>query len=122
MTGGVELAGDAGQGQRAMNDAAVPAQSFWVYKRGQLVLVFRSSAGVMLPTRGALDPIDDPHRWMARCPFASGQYLSVEWEPRIRLLQQRAADLVDFVELLEDRRYDLELVAPSQRGRPFRAL
>ena len=100
----------------------IPQQTFWVYKRGQLVLIFSSVAGTLLPTRGPLDPDGDPDNLMARCPWASGQYLSLEWEPRVRALHKRAQDLVDFIELLEDRRYEVDLDPPSQRTRPFRSL
>lgn len=97
-------------------------QTFWVYKRGQLVLIFRADAGVFLPTRGPLDAEADPEGLMAPCEFASGQFLSVEWEPRVRLVLRRARDLVELIELLEDRRYDVDLEPPSQKTRPMRSL
>ena len=105
-----------------MRPDEIPQQTFWVYKRGQLVLIFQSTPGVFVPTRGPLDPDGDPDKLMARCGWASGQYMSIEWEPRVRLLQRRAHDLVDFIELLEDRRYEVDLDPPSQRTRPFRSL
>ena len=98
------------------------AQTFWVYKRGQLVLVFRASAGLFIPTKGPLDEDADPEGWMAWCEWSAGQYLSVEWEPRVRAIHKRAQDLVDFIELLEDRHYAVDLEPPSQRIRPFRTL
>lgn len=97
-------------------------QTFWVYKRGQLVLIFRAEAGVFIPTRGPLAPEADPDELMAECAYASGQFLSVEWEPRVRTVVRRAQDLVELIELLEDRRYDVDLEPPSQKTRPFRAL
>jgi hypothetical protein len=100
----------------------VPSQTFWVYKRGQLVLIFQSTPGVFTPTRGALAKEADPEGLMNPCEYASGQYLSIEWEPRVRMIHQRAQDLVDFIELLEDRRYEVDLEPPSQRTRPFRSL
>jgi hypothetical protein len=103
-------------------DGQIPQQTFWVYKRGQLVLIFNSNAGVFVPTRGPLHPDAEQDGVTDPCPFASGQYLSVEWEPRIRVLQQRGQDLVDFIELLEDRRYEVDLDPPSMRTRPFRSL
>jgi hypothetical protein len=97
-------------------------QTFWVYKRGQLVLIFRAAAGVFLPTRGPLDPEADPDGLMQPCPYAGGQFLSVEWEPRVRHVIKRAEDLVELIELLEDRHYEVDLEPPSQRVRRFRAL
>lgn len=108
--------------QEAQDPAAEEAQQFWVYKRGQLILVFRAAPGIFIPTRGALDPSADPHRWMAECPWASGMYLSIEWEPRVRMIHKRAQDLVEFIELLEDRHYEVDLEPPSQKTRPFRSL
>ncbi|MCC7073197.1 MAG: hypothetical protein IT383_17885 [Deltaproteobacteria bacterium] len=104
-----------------MSDAEV-TQTFWVYKRGQLVLIFRADGGVFLPTRGPLAPEADPEGLMAPCEFASGQFLSVEWEPRVRLVLKRARDLVELIELLEDRRYEVDLEPPSQKTRPIRSL
>ena len=97
-------------------------QTFWVYKRGQLVLIFKAAAGSFVPTRGPLDPEGDPENLMASCDWGSGQYLSLEWEPRVRMIHRRAADLVEFIELLEDRHYEVDLDPPSQRTRPFRSL
>ncbi len=105
-----------------MRPDELPQQTFWVYKRGQLVLIFSSVPGVFVPTRGeraASTVVDDTRD---ACGYASGQYLSVEWEPRLRAIAGRAADLVDFIELLEDRRYEVDLDPPSQRLRPFRSL
>ncbi|OGQ18514.1 MAG: hypothetical protein A2138_08165 [Deltaproteobacteria bacterium RBG_16_71_12] len=104
-----------------MSEAEV-TQTFWVYKRGQLVLIFRADGGAFIPTRGALEPEADPEQLMAPCEFASGQFLSVEWEPRVRLVLRRARDLVELIELLEDRRYEVDLEPPSQKARPFRSL
>ena len=98
------------------------AQTFWVYKRGQLILVFRAAAGPFIPTRGPLDPEGDPERLMTGCDWASGMFLSVEWEPRVRMIHRRAQDLVEFIELLEDRHYEVDLEPPSQKTRPFRSL
>jgi hypothetical protein len=98
------------------------AQVFWVYKRGLLVLRLSSEPGVLLPTRGALVADQDPDGLMTPHPFLSGQFLSLEWEPRVRVLLGRSRDLVDFVELLEDRRYAVDLEPPAQRVRPFRFL
>ena len=98
------------------------AQEFWCYKRGLLVLRFSSSSGVFVPTRGPLPPERDPEGCMKPCTFASGQFLSVEWEPRVRLLLDRAQDLVELIELLEDRRYDVDLDPPSKKSRPMRFL
>jgi hypothetical protein len=97
-------------------------QTFWVYKRGQLVLIFQAAAGVFLPTRGPLDPDADPENLMAPCAWGGGQYLSTEWEPRIRMIHRRAQDLIEFIELLEDRHYEVDLEPPSQKTRPFRSL
>jgi hypothetical protein len=97
-------------------------QTFWVYKRGQLILIFRAAGGSFVPTRGPLEPDGDPERLMAECPWGSGQYLSVEWEPRVRMIARRAQDLVEFIELLEDRSYEVDLDPPSQKTRPFRSL
>ncbi len=97
-------------------------QEFWCYKRGLLVLRFASSSGVFLPTRGPLPPERDPEGTMKPCAFASGQFLSVEWEPRVRLLLDRAEDLVELIELLEDRRYEVDLEPPSKKARPMRFL
>ena len=98
------------------------SQEFWCYKRGLLVLRFLSSAGVFVPTRGPLTPERDPEGCMKPSLFASGQFLSVEWEPRVRLLLDRAQDLVEFIELLEDRRYEVDLEPPSKKARPMRFL
>lgn len=95
-------------------------QDFWCYKRGLLVLKLSSSPGPFVPTRGA-ENADDPAA-LRPCPFASGQFLSTEWEPRVRLLLDRAEDLVDFIELLEDRRYEVDVEPPSAKSRPFRFL
>lgn len=97
-------------------------QTFWVYKRGQLVLIFRAESGVFIPTRGPLDAEADPEHLMAECAFASGQFLSVEWEPRVRVVMRRAQDLVELIELLEDRRYEVDLEPPSYKTRPHRSL
>ena len=96
------------------------AQTFWCYKRGLLVLRLSSAPGIFVPTRGPSDPDTDGS--MAPCPFGSGQFMSTEWEPRVRVLLDRAQDLVEFIELLEDRRYAVDLEAPSKRARPFRFL
>jgi hypothetical protein len=95
---------------------------FWCYKRGILVLRLVATPGILVPTTGALPPENDPEGRMAPCSFASGQFLSAEWEPRIRLLLTRARDLVDFIELLEDRRYEVDANPPSLRKRPFQKL
>lgn len=101
--------------------AAEQPQKFWLYKRGQLVLQFAAAEGPFVPTRGV--PLDgDPSGMMSACTFASGQFLSIEWEPRVRRLLKRASDLVDFIERLEDRRYEVDLDPPSMRARPFRWL
>jgi hypothetical protein len=98
------------------------APEFWCYKRGVLVLRVQATPGPFVPTKGAL-PVDaDPEGLMRPCSFASGQFLSVEWEPRVRLLLDRAGDLVDFLELLEDRRYAIDTGPPSLKTRPFRHL
>ena len=97
-------------------------QTFWVYKRGQLVLIFKAAPGSFVPTQGPLDPSADPHKLMAPCAWASGQYLSLEWEPRVRMIHAKSGDLVEFIELLEDRHYQVDLDPPSQRTRPFRSL
>lgn len=101
---------------------ARPVQSFWLYKRGQLVLLFSSEPGRFVPTRGPVDPANDPERLMVWCGYASGQFMSVEWEPRVRRIVERATDLVELIELLEDRRYEVDLEPPSQRVRRFKAL
>lgn len=101
--------------------AEVP-QTFWVYKRGQLVLIFRAAPGPFIPTRGPLDVGADPEGLMASCLWGTGQYLSLEWEPRVRMIHRRAQDLVEFIELLEDRHYEVDLEPPSQKTRPFRSL
>lgn len=95
-------------------------QHFWLYKRGQLVLVFNSAPGIFIPTQGPLE--EDPHGWMEHCDFASGKFMSLEWEPRVRRIFRRADDLVDMIELLEDRRYEVDLEPPSKKVRPFRFL
>lgn len=96
-------------------------QRFWLYKRGQLVLVFSSAPGPFLPTTGDASD-DDPEGLMKPCSFASGQFMSVEWEPRVRRILARADDLVELIELLEDRNYEVDLEPPSQRVRPLRWL
>jgi hypothetical protein len=98
------------------------APEFWCYKRGVLVLRLQAVPGPFVPTKGAVSPLDDKDGLMRPCSFASGQFLSTEWEPRVRLLLERACDLVDFIELLEDRRYEVEADPPSLRKRPFRQL
>ncbi len=99
------------------------AQTFWCYKRGLLVLRLSSAVGSFIPTRGPPeDGEDDPDGLMAPCHYGSGQFLSVEWEPRVRMLIARAGDLVELIELLEDRRYQVDLEPPSQRTRPYRFL
>jgi hypothetical protein len=95
-------------------------QEFWCYKRGLLVLRLSSAPGPFMPTRGA--PASDPDGLMTPCPFASGQFMSIEWEPRVRILLDRAQDLVEFIELLEDRRYQVDLEPPSKKARPYRFL
>lgn len=97
-------------------------QRFWLYKRGQLVLTFCSKPGVFVPTTGAPPEGRDPAGVMKPCAFASGQFLSAEWEPRVRRILERADDLVELIELLEDRRYEVDLEPPSKRARPFRFL
>jgi len=97
-------------------------QQFWLYKRGQLVLSFSSEPGRFVPSQGALDENEDPQGWMLPCAWASGQFMSVEWEPRVRRVLRRADDLVEFIELLEDRRYEVDLEPPSKRVRHFRWL
>jgi hypothetical protein len=102
-------------------ESADEVQRFWVYKRGQLVLVLTSSVGSFVPTLGI--PNDgDPTGLMTPFDFASGQFMSLEWEPRIRMILRRAEDLVDLIERLEDRKYEVDLEPPSQRSRPFRWL
>lgn len=96
-------------------------QRFWLYKRGQLVLVFSSAPGPFRPTTGVV-PEGDPEGLLRPCAFASGQFMSVEWEPRIRRVLARADDLVELIELLEDRRYEVDLEPPSKRVRPLRWL
>lgn len=96
-------------------------QRFWLYKRGQLVLVFSSAPGPFLPTKGAVSE-GEREELERPCAFASGQFMSVEWEPRVRRILARADDLVEFIELLEDRRYEVDLEPPSQRARPLRWL
>lgn len=98
------------------------AQRFWLYKRGQLVLTFSSTPGRFVPSQGALEEGEDPHGWMRPCTWASGQFMSAEWEPRVRRVLRRADDLVEFIELLEDRRYEVDLEPPSKRVRHFRWL
>ncbi len=102
-------------------DAPLEVQSFWLYKRGQLILSFQSAPGPFVPTRGVPDD-GDPHKLMTQCSWASGQFFSVEWEPRVRILIRRAEDLVDFIERLEDRRYEVDLEPPSKTVRHFRWL
>lgn len=115
------------QGNPGLDDDP-DVQRFWLYKRGQLVLAFCSRPGPFLPTRGAvlerLEGLegDDPEGLLRHCAFASGQFLSVEWEPRVRLILKRADDLVELIELLEDRRYEVDLEPPSRRVRHFRLL
>ncbi len=104
------------RGVRPPARAEDEVQSFWVYKRGLLVLTFSSEAGFFVPARGPR-PGDDP-KWYGECAFASGQMLSVEWEPRIRFILERSRDLVDFIERLEDRRYEVDLEPPSHQSRP----
>ena len=109
-----------------LQDAPVSSspQTFWCYKRGLLVLKLSAAAGPFLPTSAARtadgDVIADADS--ATCTFASGQFLSAEWEPRVRVLLDRANDLVEFIELLEDRRYAVDLDPPSMKSRPFRFL
>lgn len=107
-------------GMQESGEAEADVQQFWLYKRGQLVLLFNSSPGVFLPTRGV--PDEDPQLLMKPCPWASGQFMSTEWEPRVRHILRRADDLVDFIERLEDRRYEVDLEPPSKKVRHFRWL
>lgn len=102
--------------------AAEPAQEFWCYKRGLLVLRFSSAPGPFVPTKGPIPVERDSDGLMRPCAFASGQFLSVEWEPRVRLLLDRSQDLVELIELLEDRRYEVDLEPPSKKSRPMRFL
>jgi hypothetical protein len=97
-------------------------QRFWLYKRGQLVLTFDSRPGSFVPTTGPIDERDDDQALMAPNEWGSGQFMSIEWEPRVRRLMRRADDLVEFIELLEDRRYEVDLDPPSKRVRHFRWL
>ena len=99
-------------------------QTFWCYKRGLLVLTLSSSAGVFARTKAERIADGDvvASNDTERCAFASGQFLSAEWEPRVRVLLDRANDLVEFIELLEDRRYQVDLDPPSMKSRPFRFL
>ncbi|MCP4500052.1 MAG: hypothetical protein GY822_08835 [Deltaproteobacteria bacterium] len=90
-------------------------QRFWVYKRGQLVLMAGSNPGDFSPTR-------KEELVLSECSWASGQFMSVEWEPRVRIILKRACDLVDFVERLEDRRYAVDLTPPSASMRALRFL
>jgi hypothetical protein len=70
-------------------------------------------------TGGPLQPTQ--RKLMARThAFCQGQFLSTEWEPRIRALLERAVDFIDFVELLDDRRYHVTPDAPSTRYTPQR--
>lgn len=104
-------------------DRDTSSQRFWVYKKGALVLVFTSTPGAFLPTGGAGrsgDVAGSPED--VACAFASGQFMSLEWEPRIRLILQDADDLVEFIEILEDRKYDVDIEPPSRKSRPFRHL
>lgn len=48
--------------------------------------------------------------------------MSLEWEPRVLVLLARANDLVEFIELLEDRRYQVSVDAPSMKAMPLRFL
>ena len=90
--------------------AAEAPQTFWVFKRGQLVLIFRAEGGVFLPTRGPLAPEADPEGLMAECEYASGQFLSVEWEPRVReVLKRLCAEGV--ITLNTDKTYSLDPAA-----------
>lgn len=109
-----------------LQDALVSTgpQTFWCYKRGLLVLKLSSAAGVFAATRAERTADGDVVEAAdgERCAFASGQFLSAEWEPRVRVLLDRANDLVEFIELLEDRRYQVDLDPPSMKSRPFRFL
>lgn len=98
-------------------------QRFWVYKKGILVLVFQGEAGPFVPTHQAAESHDCEGRegWHD-CAFASGQMMSREWEPRILRILSEADDLVEFIELLEDRKYEVDIDAPSRKHRPFRHL
>lgn len=99
---------------------AEDVQQFWLYKRGQLVLMFNSKSGSFVPTRGV--PDEDPFNLMKAFEWGSGQFMSKEWEPRVRHIMRRAEDLVDFIERLEDRRYEVDLEPPSKKVRHFRWL
>jgi hypothetical protein len=91
------------------------SQTFWCYKRGLLVLKLSSAPGVFAPTSSATGtPVP--------CAFGSGQFMSLEWEPRVLVLLARANDLVEFIELLEDRRYQVSVDAPSMKAMPLRFL
>lgn len=106
-----------------MTRAAAPQgdlPSLWVYKRGQLVLVLQAVAGTFVPTKGP--PAADLEGLMTPCSWASGQFMSLEWEPRIRVLLRRAHDLLELIELMEDRNYAVDLEPPSKSARPFRSL
>ncbi len=108
------------RGVRPPARAEEEVQAFWVYKRGLLVLSFTSEPGFFVPTRGPR-PGDDP-KWYDECAFGSGQMMSVEWEPRVRFVLARSRDLVDFIERLEDRRYEVDIEPPSHQNRPLRSL
>ena len=99
------------------------SQTFWIYKRGFLVLKLSSSAGLFQTTTERDDAgVALVRNDAERCLFASGQFMSTEWEPRVRLLLDRANDLVELIELLEDRRYQVDVEPPSMKARPFRFL
>jgi hypothetical protein len=97
----------------------VPAPTeLWVYKRGLLVLHVRTQPGVLTPTLTSPTLSAPPQP----CPFCSGQFLSVEWEPRVRVLLGRARSLSEFIEVLRDRRYAIDTHPPSLRLHPTRSL
>lgn len=105
------------------NEEASSVQRFWVYKKGRLVLLFQGKPGPFVSTHQAAEKHDEENvkQWHI-CAFASGQFMNREWEPRILRILSEADDLVEFIELLEDRKYEVDIEAPSRKNRPFRHL
>jgi hypothetical protein len=82
----------------------------WVYKRGLLVLHLQAHAGNI-----------ESARTTDAAPVASsychGQFLSMEWQPRICTLLERSRTLAEFLSMLEDRNYHVDTRPPSIRTR-----
>jgi hypothetical protein len=93
----------------------VPAPTeLWIYKRGLLVLRLHPKAGELTPTQASAPSTPSL--------FCSGQFFSIEWEPRVCVLLERSRSFHEFLEVLRDRRYAVETRPPALRFHPVRSL